>query len=436
MRKTLKLAKREYLAAVKTKGFIIGLVVFPLLMSGSGIGIALLKDKGDTTDQRLAVVDRSGVVLPVLMEAAEARNAEIVDPESGKKTKPGYVIEAIDPGEDATAQGLELSNRVRNGELQAFVVIGPDVLHPGEDRERSRITYHSENSVMDEARRWIGNPINTHLRHTRAVDAGVGQAMVNELFRWISVEGLSLVSIDESTGEVEQASRSNEVKSLLVPVILVVLMWMMFLMSAMPQLSAVMEEKGQRIAEVMLGSVSPFQFMMGKILGGVGTSLTGVLVYVVVGVVAVNKLGYEDYIPYEVLPWFFGYLILAITMFSAVFAALGSACNDAKEAQSLTFPAMLPMMVPMFILVPILEQPQAQFATVLSLIPTFTPMIMTMRLASPISVPLWQPWLGLILVAVSAFLAVWASGRLFRVAILMQGTPPKFGSHVRWIVKG
>jgi len=260
--------------------------------------------------------------------------------------------------------------------------------------------------------------------------------LVDELFHWISVEGLSLVSVDETTGEVEQASSSNEVKSLLVPVVMIMLMWMMFLMSAMPQLSAVQEEKGQRIAEVMLGSVSPFQFMMGKVLGGVGVSLTGMLVYVVGGILVINKMGYQDYIPYDVLPWFFGFLTLAIIMFGATFAALGSACNDGKEAQSLTFPAMMPMAIPLFIMMPILQQPQAQFASVLSLIPPFTPMIMVLRLASPISVPLWQPWLGLILVAATTFLAVWAGGRLFRVAILMQGTPPKLSNLVRWIVRG
>jgi len=436
MRKIFKLAKREYLAAVKTKGFIIGLIVFPIMMSGSGIGIALLKDRGDTTDQRIAVIDHSGMVLPILVEAVTERNVAIVDPESGKKTSPSFIIESVEPGPDATAQGLELSDRVRNGQLQAFVVIGPDVLYPGQDHERSRITYHSENSVMDEARRWISNPINNFLRRSRAIAAGASEESVDELFRWISVEGLSLVTVDESTGEVEQASSSNEVKSLLVPVVLVMLMWMMFMMSALPQLSAVMEEKGQRIAEVMLGSVTPFQFMLGKVLGGVGVSLTGILVYVLGGVLVINKLGYQDYIPYDTLPWFFCFLIMAITMYGSTFAALGSACNDAKEAQSLTFPAMMPMMVPMFILMPILQQPQAQFATILSLIPPFTPMIMIMRLASPISVPAWQPWVGLILVAISAIFAVWAGGRLFRVAILMQGTPPKIGNLLRWIIKG
>ncbi len=220
MRKIYMLAKREYLAAIRTKGFIIGLIVFPIMMSGSGIGIALLKDKGDTTDQHIAVVDHSGFVLQTLIEAAAERQTDIVDPETGKKTKPGFIIETIEPGPDATAQGLELSRRVSNGELQAFVIIGPDVMHPGEDPERSRITYHSENSVMDEARRWISNPINTHLRYTRAIDAGVSDELMNDLFRWIPIEGLSLVSVDETTGEVEQASSSNEVRSLLVPVIM------------------------------------------------------------------------------------------------------------------------------------------------------------------------------------------------------------------------
>jgi len=438
MRKIFRLAKREYKAAVRTKGFIIGLLLAPILMSGSLIAIKLLEGKVDTTDKKVVIVDRSGVMAEAVLEAAKARNAtEVRDQETGKKVRPAYLIEVVEPNEeDPDAQRLELSNRVRNRQLHAFVEIGPDVVHPGEDPKASRIAYHAKNAVVDDLRRWMGWPINNHLRRVRLADAGVDESAVKDLFHWNHVEGLDLVSVDEETGVIQEAQRSSEGKAVGIPLILLMLMFLMIMMGAMPLLSSVMEEKSQRIVEVLLGSVKPFQFMMGKVLGGVGVSLTASAVYVIGGILAVRHMGLAEYIPYHILPWFFGYMLMAIIMFGAMLTALGSACNDAKEAQSMTMPAMMPMMIPMFILVPVLKEPLSSFATWLSLFPLFTPMLMMLRLSTPVGVPMWQPWVGLIGVLVFTVFSVWAGGRIFRVGILMQGQPPKLGNILRWALRG
>jgi ABC-type Na+ efflux pump permease subunit len=438
MRKVLKLAKREYLAAVRTKGFIIALVVVPIMMSGSGIAMALLKGRVDTADKRIAVLDRSGLLAEALTAAAEKRNTEVAyDQETGRQVKPRYLLETVAPREDdLPAQRLELSERVRRGELHAFLEIDPDVLHPGENPEGGRTAYYTPNAAIDEIRGWLGWPINNHLRRARLRELGVAEAAAEDLFRWVSTEPLGLVSVDDKTGALQAARRTSEAESVLVPIILPMLMFMMFMMSALPLLSAVMEEKTQRIAEVLLGSVRPFQFMLGKVLGGVGVSLTGISVYVLGGILTVRGLGRDEYIPYDALPWFLAFLVLAILMFGAAFAALGSACNDAKEAQSVTFPAMVPLMIPMFLLMPILQHPLSPLATTLSLVPPFSPMVMAMRLAGPVAIPAWQPWVALLLLILGALVAIWAGGRIFRVAILMQGTPPKLGNLLRWAVRG
>jgi ABC-2 type transport system permease protein len=437
VRKTLRLARREYLAAVRTKGFIIAIVVFPLMMGGSGIGMALLKDQVDTKDKRVAVIDRSGAVADALIAAAGERNKEIVlDPKTGKKVKPAYVLEAVTPDErDPNAQRLALSDRVRAGELHAFVDIGPDVLQAGGDSERSRITYYAKNAVLDDVREWMGWPLNQHLRRARLLQAGMEPDMMEGMMRWINVEGLGLVTVDAS-GKVQEARRSSEIEAIVLPFGLMMLMFMMMMMGAMPQLQSVMEEKSQRIAEVLLGSIKPFQFMMGKVIGALGVTLTASLVYVIVGTVAARRFGVAEYVPYAVLPWFFAYMLLAIAMLGSLLAALGAACNDAKEAQGITMPAMMPIMIPMFVAMPVLQQPQSTFSTVMSLVPPFTPMLMLLRQTAPGGVPGWQPWVGLTGVLLFTLLVIWAGGRIFRVGILMQGSAPKLGNLVRWAVKG
>jgi ABC-2 type transport system permease protein len=117
MRKILRFVKREYLAAVKTKGFIIMLLLMPVLMGGSGIAMYLLRGQVDTTDKRVAIVDHSGIATDLVMKAAEERNATAVfDKETGKKVKPAYIFEVIEPDEtDPRTQRLTLSNRIRGG---------------------------------------------------------------------------------------------------------------------------------------------------------------------------------------------------------------------------------------------------------------------------------------------------------------------------------
>ena len=99
MRKTLKIAVREYTEAVRSKAFVIGIVLVPVLMSGSLLAMLLLKDQVDTTDKRIAVLDHTGVIAPALVQAARERNAsETHDAESGRKVRPAYVLEIVAPG--------------------------------------------------------------------------------------------------------------------------------------------------------------------------------------------------------------------------------------------------------------------------------------------------------------------------------------------------
>ena len=438
MRKIVLRAVREYNAAVRTKAFIIMLVLMPVLMGGSLLATKIMEKHVDTTDKRIAVVDRSGVIAQFLVGAAEERNkAEVQEPETGKKIRPAYVIEVVPPNDaNPDAQRLELSGRVKARELWAFVEIGKDVVEPGNDPQAAGIAYHSENALMDEAREWLVSPINNYLRGLRLGTAGLDAATVDRVTRWIPVEGLGLVTIDKATGEVKGAERSSMVLALALPMVVMMLMFMMIAMGATPLINSVMEEKMQRIAEVLLGSVGPFQLMMGKMVGTVAVSLTMVAVYVVGGVGGAAYMGWSSYIPYHILPWLGVYQVMAIFMFGALFIAVGAACNDLKEAQSLMMPVWLLVMVPMFVFQPVLKEPLSGFSTWMSLIPPFTPLLMLLRQTTPAGVPAWQPWVGLAGVFVFTIFCVWAAGRIFRIGILLQGQPPKVREILRWALRG
>ncbi len=438
MRKILKLAKREYLESVKTKGFIIMLGLMPLVMGGSGIAMLLFRGQVDTTDKRVAVLDHSGGVTAMLRKAVEERNrAAVFDPKTGRKVQPAYVLEPVAPdGADPWAQRLALSNRIRRGDLHAFLEIGPDVLHPKGDPAAARMSYHAKNAAVDPVRNWMNSVINNDLRRYRLTEAGLDRARAEEVLSWIPVEPLGLLSADGATGEVRQARKSSEAEAVLVPLVLFFLMFLMVMMGAMPLLSSTQEEKTQRIAEVLLGSLKPHEFMGGKVLGGLAVSMTGATVYVAGGILLLNAFGLGGFVPARVLPWFFTFLVLEIVMVGSYLAALGSACNDPKDAQNMMFPAMIPVFIPMFLALPILQEPTSSFATAVSLFPLFTPLLMLLRKAAPIGIPAWQPWAGLAGVILFTVFSVWVGGRIFRVGILMQGGPPKLSRIVRWAVRG
>jgi ABC-2 type transport system permease protein len=439
MRKILDVAIREYNAAVRTKAFIISVVLMPIMMGGGIVMHRLLKDQVDLTPKRIAVIDHSAAIGPFLVNAAKVYNeTAIFDKESKAQNKPRIEIELVAPQMDEGEKpyAVALSDRVREKELSAWVEIGARVVDPAAEGPAGSVAYHSKGSLMDSQLRWLGMEINNQTRSLRMADAEVDEATIQGLIAPVRIENLGLVSVDEATGEVASARRTNEIATLVVPMVMMMLMFMMVTMGATPLVNSVLEEKMQRIAEVLLGSVTPFQLMMGKLLGTVGVSFTVGVIYFVGGALTVSRVGASEYIPYHILPWFFAYQTAAVLMFGAMFVALGSACNDLKEAQSLMMPIWLVVCAPLFVWFQVVRQPLSNFSTGLSLFPPCTPMLMLLRQTTPEGVPAWQPWAGLAGVVLCTLLCVWIAGRIFRVGLLLQGQPPKVSEIFRWAVKG
>ena len=438
MYRVFRLIAREYKAMVRTKGFIIGLVIAPVFMSGSFIAMKLIGERTDTTDQKVAVVDHSGVLSQKLIELAEEHNREdVYDKRTGEKNQPAFLFELMVPdSSDPIGQRLELSNQVRDGRLYAFIEIGPGVLHAHDDSDGVKIAYHAKNAAMDKIPGWMNSPINNYLRKLRFNDAGVSDTVIEKAMTWINIEKMGLLDIDPETNEVREARKSSELEAIGIPAAFMVVMFILIMFGVSPLLSAVMEEKTQRIVEVLLGSVTPFELMLGKVLGGVAVSLTVSTVYIVMLIISAINIGFLEYIPLSVLPWFYVYMLLAVFMFGAFSSALGALCSEPKDAQNLAFPSMMPILLPMFVVVPVAVSPLAGFATWMSLIPPFTPTLMLVRMASPMSIPAWQPWVGLLGILLCALAVIWISGRIFRIGILMQGKPPRLVDLVRWALKG
>jgi ABC-2 type transport system permease protein len=214
------------------------------------------------------------------------------------------------------------------------------------------------------------------------------------------------------------------------------LMFMTIFLAAQPMLESVLEEKSQRIAEVLLGSVNSLQLMAGKLLGGLGGSLTVVATYAAGGLAVAWYFDALQLLPLRIVPWFLVYQILAVMMFGSLFLAVGAACNQLKEAQSMLMPIWLLMMCPLFVWIHVVRDPTGSFGTWLSFLPPATPLLMVLRLGASAAVPWWQPALGIPVMLAATWLCVFAAARVFRIGILAQGKTPKLGELLRWAVRG
>jgi ABC-2 type transport system permease protein len=431
-------AKRDYLASIRTKAFLFGLVFAPI-MFGGGFGVlAVMRGKVDV-DRHVAILDRTGLAAQAVIQAAQEKNQrDMFDKITGKQVMPRYKFETVSADEgDANAQRLALSDRLRRRELFAFIEVGPEALHPPQDPAgAAMIGYYTSAGALDEFQRWLSEPVNEGLRRVRLAQLGVGQSHFADVLGTIPLQAMDLVARNAKTGAIAEPHKKDQAASVAVPYAMMLLLMMIVLLGSATMLPAVAEDKLQRVFEMLLVSATPFELMLGKALAAVGRSLTGSVFYISGGLLALQALALIGLVPLALLPWFFVYVVAEVTIISTLAIALGAACGSPQDAQSLNQVLIMPVVIPVFFMVAILQQPNSGMATALSLFPLFTPMLMLTRQAMPGGVPAWQPWVGLAGVLACALVVTWAASRIFRVAILFQGAAPKLAELVRWAARG
>jgi ABC-2 type transport system permease protein len=504
MKYTLLIALREYAENAKTKGFWIGIFMLPLMIT---ISIAVSTKLSKVEPSRyFVVVDKSGAFAEPIKHSVEwtyqrsvlqalaqyvkenlepGKRAEIdlgnhqaaVDAFIAAGGKDAYLVKLrpllranapafkepsrpfvpidlpreIDSSASAEAILAQLKpyllgeRRLAVGgsdaALFAAVVIKPDAVE-GATRwtGEEAIQYWSTNLAVDNLPELIRNGLNTETRRRLYVARGADVGMIREVEATYARLGAFDPGKAAGTETVSTADRIARN----VPVGFVYLLWIALFGVMQMLLNNTIEEKSNRIAEVLLSSVTPNEIMMGKLLGIAGIGLTMVatwLVTVYAGAQfyqgaggagaevigpAIDAILASGLVPVFVLCFLLGYLIYA-----GLFLSIGALCNDVKEAQNFQGPMMLIMMVPLFTMVFINRDPHGTLATILTWIPLYTPFTMMNRAAA--DPPLVELLGATALMIATAVLLLWSAGRIFRIAMLRAGSRPKFGDVLKWI---
>jgi ABC-2 type transport system permease protein len=432
MNRILVIAETEFLALIRTKAFIIGILLVPVLMAAFITFMNYAEDHVDTTDRAIAVIDDTGVLYDHIADAASKHNAEAGSGDT--KTGPHYQVSRADVGartrDDVT---VELSSKVKAKELFGFVEIPKEILDAPEG-DNATFKFYAQTTSQTPVTRWLETAVNEAVAAQRFATAGINQALVKKLTASVELTKFGLVERG-ADGAAVAAKEVDDLSRMGVPMFVLVLMFMSVMTGAMHLLNAIIEEKMSKISEVLLGSVTPFQLLAGKLLGVVAVSLLLTAVYLVGGIYALISFGRPDLIDPVIIGWFLLFMICAALMFGSIFLAIGSACSDLKDSQSMVQPAMMLIILAYLASFVVLRAPESGLAVGLSMFPTITPFAMIIRIVMPPGPPLWQVLLSVALLIGTPWAVVWSAGRIFRVGLLMQGKPPNIPELLKWITR-
>ncbi len=426
--------KREYAQVVKKKSFLIGIFLTPALMAGFMLLPAMLANKKSSVAEKLAVIDQSG--RGVGQSFVESLKQYTLD-DSGKPYYDVIGIYELSDAENDRFSALEDSLResIVGEELKYFLVIKPGAhlcdtcmyLVTNSDNFRSIDRFESRLSDILSAARLQDSDVNlgidSVLSLTRRLNLPTRDA-----------KGLSLPFMVKYMGAL----------------IFVMLMFGMILGYGQMVMRSVIEEKTSRIMEVLVSSVTPFQLMLGKILGLGAATFTQAAVWVILGAGIYSMRGMvniDDSIDRlvfnpAIVIFFVLFLITGYLLFSTIFAFIGSIVNSEKEAQNFVFPITMSLVMPVMIGIYIIQEPNSTLSVVLSMIPFFTPTMMTMRLIflaptlesySLFSGIMMQASIGFIIVVLSVIGMIWLTSKVFRIGILMYGKRPTLPEILRWV---
>jgi ABC-2 type transport system permease protein len=415
--KLIAVIRREYLARVRTRWFILITILAPLLMVGvMVIPIALTVRESDRV-RSISVIDESGQLLRQLLrtDAFEEGRLRYMPPPSG----------------EADTVIATLRQQVLDQQLSGFLFVPADVL------EGDTVEYWGRDVGSTLVRAVLEPAATTAVRRLQAQELGLDASAVAQLTREIKVAAYRVTE--------EGVGREQEYSSIVAHV-LALLIYMVVLLYGAMMLRAAVAEKASKTVEIILSSVRPWQLMLGKTLGVGAVGLTQVGIWLAVAglflLYAASAQMFADVefmqnlpVGVDTLLLFLGLFITGYFLYGGLYASVGAIASTEQEAAQLQLPVTVLVIIPLLIMPVVLESPTSNASVVLSWIPFFTPVLFIARYSLH-AVAAWEIPLIFALQIVTILCVAWVGGRIYRVGLLMTGKRPTLPELLRWIRYG
>lgn len=427
--------RREFNERVKKKSFIITTIITPLFMIALMFAPVLISTYSGGDTKRIAVVDESGYIAEELIN-----NGELVFEE--------------------TALPLELARK----ELCDYFAI----LYIGEDIEVN------PNSIQ------IYNNDASSISVEQGIVMQISSVVQNKKLQEQNIENLPQIleetavhinpqSFKNTAGKVD-AEENSSIASTVLSYILGFILYMFLLIYGVMVMQSVIEEKNSRVLEVIVSSVSPFQLMMGKILGVASVAILQIIIWALLisglvyfvlpevlpdqileamamvkqgvppteipggtelgmlqALLVLSDIGYIGGIIVTLLIFFFGGFLL----YAALFAAVGSSVDNPQDAQQLQTPIMMPIIVSIMVMLSVINDPTSDVAFWFSMIPFTSPIVMMARI--PYGIPTWEIVVSAVVLYATFLVVVYGASKIYRVGILMHGKKPSLKELWKWM---
>lgn len=427
--------EREFNERVRKKSFIITTLLTPLLMIGLMIAPMLIMTYSTSEQKQIAVIDDSGFIAQQLQSNSDIRFEQ-------------------------TTMPIEVA-RKEFKEYFAILHIGKNILTVPSD---VRIYTNSSSSIGTE----------------NAITSQIKQALQNEKLKKHNIDNLAQILAD-ITPDVSMQSFKNEdseqkdkssssIVATVIAYILSFMLYMFLLIYGVMVMQSVIEEKNNRVLEVIVSSVRPFDMMLGKILGVASVAVLQIVIWIVL-IAGVGYFVIPELLPAEIsaamsmlqqgMPLeavqgstdtnmlqaiialtdmgylakiFISLLLLVVggfLLYAAMFAAVGSAVDTPQDAQQLQTPITLPIILALLVMLQVINDPTSDIAFWFSMIPLTSPIVMMARI--PYDIPAWEIAVSLIALYATFIAVVWLASKIYRVGILMHGKKPNIKELWRWM---
>jgi ABC-2 type transport system permease protein len=466
MSKVLTVAWRDFKQTVLRKAFLIAIVAIPVVIVGLMVlmGVLMATHKEPPLIGTLAIVDPTGEVTEAargefepkriaddqqkhrqeMERASREMMAGRPSPSAVETTQgagsfqmgigTGEVKVAIEAHGELDQRALDrLKKRVEQADLLGAAVMPAGVLEtpdPQVPREQwATFDLYIGEGVDNDHAAFIEQQLGDAIVRVRADRAGLDPDRAMAMLRRPASSTRRVLAGGEEAAEGE----GTRIAKQMIPMAFMMLLFAGVFTGGNHLMMSTIEEKSNRVMEVLLSAVSPLQLMGGKIIAQCGVGLLLVVIYATLPLVGLFAFDQQDKVELVNIAYLFIYFFMAFFMVGSIMAAVGSAVTDIREANTLITPVMIMVWIPWILWMPISQAPNGPVALAFSFIPPAVPFIMILRLAADEPVPLWQVGASIVWGYACVVGMIWMAAKIFRVGVLMYGKPPSPFQMLKWV---